>query len=362
MEFPILYKNNRFWKIYVQSISPQKSAIYTEYGQINGKITKTQPIFIEKSIGKQSVLDRAITLAQTKWNNKITTDGYKQQQTSNSTFSPMKPANWEKYNDKIVYPAFLQPKLDGVRMYAFMDGTLQTLSRQNKPINNIPHIREHLEKIFQKYPNIILDGELLIANQQKELRGLLSKKYLNQNNHIKIQKISYNIFDLIEKNNPNSIFKSRWELATKITKECNNINIVPTFTVNSKKEVNTLFNELIEQGYEGAVIRNMNSVYRMGKVSQNTQKIKLYFMDEFTITGYQEGQGSNKGTVIWEVKCLKNPNRKFKVRPMGTRESKRRLLEDAEEFIGKKLEVYFYEKDEDGCVVRVKTAEDLTQK
>ena len=100
----------------------------------------------------------------------------------------------------------------------------------------------------------------------------------------------------------------------------------------------------------------------MGKQSQNTQKIKLYFMDEFEIINYHEGSGNNKGTVIWEVKCLKNPNRSFKVRPMGSRESKRLLFKDAEQFIGKKLEVYFYEKNEDGCVVRIKTAKNLSNK
>ena len=364
MEFPILFKNKRFWKIQVHSISPQKASITTESGQINGKITKTSPTYITKSIGNKSPLQRAIQLAQTKWQNKITIDGYNPKKTSNSIFSPMKPSNWEKYSNKISYPAFLQPKLDGVRMYSYLsNGTIKTLSRQNKPIPNIPHIQNHLQKIFHKYPNITLDGELLIQKplQQKELRGLLSKKYLDESNLQKINKISYNIFDLINNNNPNETFKSRWELAQKIAKEYNDINLVPTYIINSKNEVNQLFNELIEKGFEGAVIRNMNSTYQMGKISQNTQKIKLYFMDEFKITNYHEGKGSNEGTVIWEVQCLKNPKRTFKVRPMGTRENKKKLLENAEKFIGKKLEVYFYEKNQDGCVVRIKTAQNLSK-
>ena len=276
----------------------------------------------------------------------------------------MKPVEWDKYNDKIKYPAYLQPKLDGVRMYAFYKNGVQMLSRQSKPILNINHLQNHLEKIFKKYPDIVLDGELLIAApyQQKELRGILSKKYLDNSNTNKINKITYNIFDLIERNNMDATFQSRWKLAEKIAKEYNDINLVPTYIVENKKDVNKMFNQMIELGYEGAIIRNMNSIYRMGKQSQNTQKIKLYFMDEFEIINYHEGSGNNKGTVIWEVKCLKNPKRSFRVRPMGSRESKKALFKDAEQFIGKKLEVYFFEKNEDGCVVRIKTAKNLSNK
>lgn len=364
MIFPILYKNNRFWKISVHKISQEKSTIHTEYGQINGKITKTSPTIIQKSIGDKTAYERAIALAKTKWQNKITTDGYKQHSNNNQNFQfhPMKPTEWEKYSNKIHYPAYLQPKLDGVRMFAYYNGKLQMLSRQNKPISNIKHIEQQLEKIFKNYPDIVLDGELLISGpyQQKELRGILSKKYLDDSNQNKISKITYNIFDLIEKNNLDATFQSRWALAEKITNEYNDINLVPTYIINNKKDVNTLFNQMIEKGYEGAIIRNMDSIYRMGKQSQNTQKIKLYFMDEFEIINYHEGTGSNKGTVIWEVKCLKNPDRSFRVRPMGSRESKKLLFKDAEQFIGKKLEVYFYEKNEDGCVVRIKTAKNIS--
>ena len=80
-------------------------------------------------------------------------------------------------------------------------------------------------------------------------------------------------------------------------------------------------------------------------------------MDEFEIIDYHEGTGSDKGTVIWEVKCLKNPGRSFRVKPMGSRELKKKWFEDGNKYIGKKMLVYFYEKNAEGCVMRIKTGE-----
>lgn len=361
MELPILYKkmNNKikFWKISIQLIN-NKAAIFTEYGFIDGKITKHSPQFIEKSIGNKSPLDRAIQLAKTKWKNKIITDKYSESISNNlSEFHPMKPTNFEKYSNSIQFPAYLQPKLDGVRMFSYLDnGKLKTLSRQSKPISNINHLLPELEKIFNKYPNIVLDGELLINKpyQQKELRGILKKKYINTPNLNKINSITYHIFDIINRNNLEETFSNRWKLSKKIKSKL--INIVPTEIIQSKTDIPNKFNKFIQSGYEGAIIRNPNGTYKMGKQSQNLQKIKLYFSEDFTISNFHEGTGDDKGTVIWEVKCLNNPNKTFKVRPKGTREHKKQLFKNANKYIGKKLTTYFYEKNSNGCVTRIKTA------
>ena len=82
----------------------------------------------------------------------------------------------------------------------------------------------------------------------------------------------------------------------------------------------------------------------------------MYFSDNFKIIGYYEGKGDEKGTVIWEVKCK---NRSFRVKPMGSRENRKKLFKNGEKYVGMMLKVYYYEKDEDGCVIRVKSAEEM---
>jgi len=367
MEFPILFKKNdngklQFWKIYIVEESSQKVEVFIEYGLIGGKITKPSPQIIE-SVGSKNALQRAKQLAETKWKNKQISGGYKEQSMAKSytEFQPMKPVDWEKYSHAMNYPAFLQPKLDGVRMFAYLDkkGDLQTLSRQSKPIENIEHLRTILEMILAEHPDLVLDGELLINKeyQQKDLRGVLAKKYLDDEDEKKIGTITYNVFDIVERGKMDASFEERWKLAEKIAKKYKEVQVVPTVEVKSKEEVNKNFNELVERGFEGAIIRNKEGRYRMGKQSQDVQKIKLYFMDEFEIVNYHEGTGNDKGTVIWEVKCLKNPGRSFRVKPMGSREIKRKWFEEGKTYIGKKMFVYFYEKNEEGCVVRIKTGE-----
>ena len=355
--FPILYKksnnSNRFWKIYI--INKNKSAeIYTEYGVINGKITKSAPKIIDKAIGKKTPYMRAKQLAETRWNNKKITDNFTEavNDSKNFVFNPMIPVDYNKFSDYIKFPAYLQPKLDGFRMYAYYNNTgLQLLSRQSKEILNISHIKKEIEKILKGDKNFILDGELI--SDKLNLQGIksaLSKKNGNSSS------IKYYVFDLIDISNLQLQYKKRYEILKKIVNS-KLIEITPTYIVNSKEDINKYYLQFVEKGEEGAMVRNMDGIYKMKATSKDLQKIKLTFADEFIIVNYHEGSGSEKGAVIWEVQCLKNPDRTFRVKPKGTREQRKDWFKNGENYIGKKIKVLFFEKDDEGCVVRIKTGE-----
>ena len=64
-------------------------------------------------------------------------------------------------------PTFIQPKLDGVRCLIQaeklpfdMGYDVVAYSRTGKVWKNIDHILESLAPFFNKYPDVILDGEL----------------------------------------------------------------------------------------------------------------------------------------------------------------------------------------------------------
>ena len=361
--FPILYKIQnskiRFWKIYVVENKDKTAEIYTEYGIENGKITKHSPQIIKKSIGQTSCFERAIKLANTKWKNKKTTDLFYEDKDVNKKeiFRPMKPANFEKYESSITYPAYIQPKLDGFRLFSFLkNGKVFALSRQQKEMNHIPKIKKNLEILLKKYPQYIFDGEIIGKNiSLKDLKSILSKKEANDTD--KLKRLKYYVFDLIDKNNLDLPFEERINLLKKILKKYSNIVIVPTFIVNNKKEVDLYVKKYKNNGYEGIMIRNKEGIYKYNSFSKDVQKIKLYDVDEFKIVGFDEGSGNDKGTVIWIVECLKNPDKKFRVRPKGTREERKYYYNNARKYMGKKINIYYFEKDNDGCVVRIKTGE-----
>jgi hypothetical protein len=58
------------------------------------------------------------------------------------------------------FPYYSQPKLDGVRCLVSKDGMQ---SRQGKPIISAPHIREALNDFFDLFPDVVLDGELVVV-------------------------------------------------------------------------------------------------------------------------------------------------------------------------------------------------------
>ena len=79
-----------------------------------------------------------------------------------------KPIN---YNE----PVFMQPKLDGVRCLIQLENNVVTAySRTGKKWKNIAHIIMDLIPFFDKYPNVILDGELYNHDLRDNFEKIIS--------------------------------------------------------------------------------------------------------------------------------------------------------------------------------------------
>ena len=77
-----------------------------------------------------------------------------------------------KYNeDKADYPAFIQPKLDGVRCLFTAKGAV---SRANNQFMNVQHIEQALKPFFAKNPTAILDGELYNHGLKDDFEKIIS--------------------------------------------------------------------------------------------------------------------------------------------------------------------------------------------
>ena len=66
---------------------------------------------------------------------------------------------------------YSQPKLDGVRCIASAGGLL---SRKNRPITAVPHIWNAVAPIFEKYPDLVLDGELYNHDLKDDFNEIVS--------------------------------------------------------------------------------------------------------------------------------------------------------------------------------------------
>lgn len=239
--------------------------------------------------------------------------------------------SFDKHASKINYPAYISPKLDGIRCIAVVKNKKATLwTRTGKPITSMTHVVEELEEIFE---NVTLDGELYNNEYRDNFEEIVSqvRNFEPQEGH---KKIEYHVFDVVN----NDIFDNRLKYLEKTLYDRKYIKLVPQILVPENK-VALFTNGFISLGAEGAMIRNVGSLYEH-KRSFNLQKIKFTQDEEFDIIGVVEGKGKllgHVGAFILQDKA----NRKFNVKLEGSLELLKPYLSDSTLWKGKKMTVRF---------------------
>ena len=287
-----------------------------------------------KNIGKSnetSVKEQAVKEAESLIK-KQKDKNYTEIKTTNTTILPMLAHDFNKRSHDIVFPCYVQPKIDGVRMM-FTNGAFT--SRTGKSINGLKHISSCVPT------DIHLDGELFTFDLPfEEISGI--SRQLTNNNPAKSDLLKYYVFDCYHQS---MTFKERHEMLTKL-KFSKNIHIVETVLANTIEEIHALHNKFVYDGYEGIIIRNMDSQYKQNFRSKDLQKLKLFQDEEYIICDGKEGEGNDKDTVIFQ--CQMQNKKRFWVRPRGTYQYRQQLLHNIKDAIGKQLTVRFQNLTESG--------------
>jgi len=178
MKLETIYKKTKTGATQEWTIEVSDNKYRTHSGQVGGQITTNAwTVVYGKNTGKANGttdIEQALKEAIAKRTKKLESGYFESIHNIDEQqyFEPMLAAKWEDYKDKIQYPIYSQPKLDGIRCIVTKDGMF---SRNGKPILSAPHIKESLQSIFDETPTLILDGEL---NQQKRI-WLKVKRILN---------------------------------------------------------------------------------------------------------------------------------------------------------------------------------------
>ena len=335
-----------------------------KHGQKDGKLqTAEKTIELGKNIGKKnetSPLEQCISEVKRKWTDKKEKEGYTEKEeeeeediTTTSTSSVIYPMLAQKYDSKkpkkngIVFPCFVQPKLDGLRciVYKSATGTIVTQSRTGGIFENMEHITGDLMGLFNKYPQLVLDGELYTTEIPFEnLAGLIKKKkkHVSEEDAHNIKQIAYHVYDLISQDMP---FSERIVLLHTVLKENapkktqTNVKFVKTYEAKSDAEFYEKFQEFIAEGYEGAMLRNTFGLYKQNTRSSDLQKYKEFQEEEFKVIDYAQGEGRDTGCIIWI--CETPEGETFNARPRGTMEYRRDLYKTGKKYIGSLLTVIF---------------------
>jgi len=202
-------------------------------------------------------------------------------------------------------PTFIQPKLDGVRCVIQYEKHTQpredvvvAYSRTGKEWKNIQHILAQLKPFFQKYPNIILDGELYNHNLKDDFEKIISlvrkTKPTDEDRVESAQYVQFHCYDIVDETLP---FEQRIDFINNSLMLLGDSIYIVTTTKGmcSEDQAKAIHQMNLNAGYEGSIVRT-NDVYKCGR-SWNLRKFKDFHDDEAMILDWVEGKGKRKGTI-----------------------------------------------------------------
>jgi DNA ligase-1 len=335
----------------------QRARYTVEYGQVGGKLQTTSTDYTEgKNIGKKNEttpLQQCCSEIRKKWADKKEKERYSEtmddSDAGGSKVFPMLAHVYDpKKNTRILYPCFVQPKLDGLRclIYKESNGSIVTQSRTGGFYATMGHITNGLTQFFEIHPTAVLDGELYTNIYPfEELCGIIKRTTkLSDADLEKLRFVHFHIYDVVL---PKSPYTDRYAFIVQNAHlfPPSSFEIVKTEEVTNVTEFKQKFTEYIQEGYEGIMLRNKKGLY-VNNRSHDLQKYKEFEEDEFVIVGFEEARGRDAGSVIWI--CATKTGEKFDCRPIGSLEHRSELFRNASTHIGKMLTVKFQELSENG--------------
>ena len=219
----------------------------------------------------------------------------------------IKPMLAHKFNpDKAVFPALLQPKLDGVRCVFTKDGAF---SRTGKEFKNVDHIIKTLKPLFKRYPYLKLDGELYnhaLKDDFEKIISLVRKTKPTFEHRKEAEKlVQLHVYDSIRDKLSCATYEERLDDLIDVIAERtydghfidnDHVRLTKTVYIKNIEEAKEWHEKFLDEGYEGSIYRNPDGLYK-GTRSWDLMKFKDFSDAEATIVGYELGKGKRQGTL-----------------------------------------------------------------
>lgn len=346
MKLPILYSRTNTGAIQTWTVEVLDECYRTIHGQLNGQLQTTEwtecVVTNEGRANERDPAAQASFEALAMWKKKVETGYHENINDIDKQFyiEPMLAKKWEDRKDKVKFPLYCQPKYDGLRAIITKDGAK---TRNGKAWVTIPHILNALKPIFNAYPDLILDGELYNHDLKHDFNKITSL----------VKKIKPSASDLREcadyvqflwydtasdkhtfrqrKNWIKTLF-DRFQLPPCIV-------VVPTYRVNNEQELDDLYGQFLDDGYEGQMIR-LDAPYEF-KRSSNLLKRKEFQDAEWEILDIVEGRG-NKSGMAGATVHVTDDGYEFTSNIKGDRAYLRELLNNKHKYIGKQATIRYF--------------------
>jgi len=219
----------------------------------------------------------------------------------------------KKLVDKIVFPALVQTKMDGMRFNAIVrNGTVEYRSRNGKEIQLLGNLDADFLALAGDV-DCVFDGELLVKIDGQILdrqtgNGVLNKANKGTISVVEAATVHATVWDVIpflyfqDGLCPVPYGKRFYSLNTLVNNvEPVKVSTVQSWEVTSIEDANDLFNELLLRGEEGIILKDKSGFWE-NKRSKTQIKFKGEEECDLRIVGIEEGTGKYKGK-LGAIKC-----------------------------------------------------------
>lgn len=354
---PSLFSLNAKGELQRWRVWASDGIVFTEFGLDEGKMQKTvgkKAVWTnEGRSNERSPAEQAVFEAEALWHHKLERK-YRvtREEAKKPILLPMlaqdywrrpkgKPPEPSPAAKKLVYPVFVQRKLNGLRCVARWVGDELLLVSRGGKLWELDHIKKAVRRILPY--SMALDGELYIHGVPLQTITSLAKDPRPESDNLE-----FHVYDLVNFGEPKADQTERFDQLEMVIEKSRDHCIVlcPTEKAKSGDELREFERIAVEDGYEGIMIRARDGTYRWKVRSPKLLKFKSFMDAEFVVLGCLEGKGKFVGCPRFV--CRNDTNAEiFKVSPRGSMEERRTMFRERKKYIGKKLTVRFADRYED---------------
>lgn len=249
-----------------------------------------------------------------------------------------------KVDEQVSYPVRVEPKLDGLRCIAVkQSGVVTMYTRNGSILETLPRIKSVLESAA--YDNLVLDGEGIGSTWNDSASVIMSHKEKKDDSGI-----TFNVFDSVllddwkEQSNDEK-FDLRLNRTKKVVETINlvkdgsSVKHVDGKTVISETELLKFYVEMMNLGYEGIMLKDMNAPYKF-KRSSSILKMKPTQTWEGVIVGCYNGRRGTKREGLFGGFYVMLPNKKITRAGGGFSDKDKALIQLSPlSYVGKIVEI-----------------------
>lgn len=213
------------------------------------------------------------------WNKKKNRDGWSTEKDAPVLKEPMLLHLWEDHKSRIVYPAVIMPKLNGVRA-TFKPG-VGLISRKRNPFDKLGYLNAQLERL-----GMSIDSELWHPDMSFE--EIVSCVKGGQGTDLQVH--------IIDRPHGGTFVRRMANLMQvyKKTEGIPNIYVTQMAFAHNEEELLAMRDIIWKmKGVDGAVVRNVNGVYQWNSRSKEVLKMKPIIHHEFCMIGMEYERDSD---------------------------------------------------------------------